>query len=308
MSLHTKIRRLVNLYKLLWVKDEVDSLRAEVAELRSELDGLRLSARAELEYLRLVVRDDMDLLKSSLEVPRHLFDDLREWRARTPIPREPLVSVCVATYNRARLLMERSIPSVLSQTYPHFELIVVGDGCTDETAELIAKVGDPRLKFVNLPNRGSYPAEPLNRWLVAGTQAINHGMSLAQGDYVTHLDDDDEYLPERLEKLVTFAVAKECDLVWHPFWMENPDNQWYLLEAPVFAFGHVTTASVLYRSWFTKIEWNVEAYRLIEPGDWNRYRRIKYLGPVSQRYPEPLLRHYRQQTQMEQKPRVEDIE
>jgi glycosyltransferase involved in cell wall biosynthesis len=285
------IRRLINLYKLLWGNNDINKLLAEVASVRDQI-----------EVQRFTLREEADLYLCRLDVPRGLSDELREWRDRTPIPQQPLVSVCVATYNRARLLTERCIPSVLSQTYPNFELIVVGDGCSDETEQLMAKIDDPRLKFVNLPERGNYPTDPLRRWMVAGTQAINHSMSLAQGDYVTHLDDDDEYLPERLEKLVTFAVANKYDLVWHPFWMENPNNEWYVLEAPAFAFSQVTTGSVFYRSWFTRIQWDIEAHRLMEPGDWNRYRRIKYLGPISQRYPEPLMRHYRQGTQMRQSP------
>jgi len=213
---------------------------------------------------------------------------------RTPIPKEPLVSVCVATYNRARILTERCIPSILSQTYPKLELIVVGDGCSDETEELVAKIDDARLKFVNLPERGRYPDDPMRRWMVAGTQAMNHAMSLARGDYVTHLDDDDEYLPERLEKLVAFAAKNGCDLVWHPFWIEERGGKWRLIGANAFRIREVTTASVFYRAWFTRIKWDVEAHRLWEPGDWNRYRKIKYLGPQAMRYPEPLLKHYRE--------------
>ena len=255
------------------------TLEREVYQLRAEVDFLG---------------DQLDRLKSSLEVPATLFDEFRDWRRRTPIPKEPLISVCVATHNRPRLLIERSIPSILSQTYSNLELIVVGDGCSDKTTELLAKIGDPRLKFINLPERGRYPDESMRQWMVAGTQAMNHAMSLARGDYVTHLDDDDEYLPERLEKLLTFAIKNQCDVIWHPFWIEEPEGGWRLIEAPAFRIRQVTTGSVLYRSWFTRIEWNVEAHRLWEPGDWNRFRRIMYLGPTSMRYHEPLLRHYRE--------------
>lgn len=269
-----RIRRLFNTIQPLTLRREVISLCAECEALR----------------------DQIDFLKSSLEIPGTLCDEFRDWRMRTPIPTEPFVSVCVATYNRARLLTERCIPSILSQTYPNLELIVVGDGCSDETAELVAKIADPRLKFVNLPEHGCYPDDPHRGWMVAGTPAMNHALSLARGDYVTHLDDDDEYLPERLEKLVAFAIKNQCDLVWHPFWMENPKGGWRLIDATAFRMGQVTTASVFYRAWFTRIKWDMEAHRLWEPGDWNRYRKVKYLGPVSMRCPEPLLKHYRQHT------------
>jgi glycosyltransferase involved in cell wall biosynthesis len=209
-----------------------------------------------------------------------------------------LVTVAVATYNRARLLTERCIPSVLGQTYDNLELIVVGDGCTDETEEVMPEIRDPRLTFVNLPERGSYPADPVRRWMVAGTQALNKAMSMARGDFVTHLDDD-EYMPDRLEKLVEFAIDNRCDFVWHPCWSEDQEGNWKSIEAPHFVHSHVTTSSVFYRSWFTRIEWNVDAHLLMEPGDWNRFRRIKYIDPVMMRYPEPLLKHYRQMNQSE---------
>ena len=50
----------------------------------------------------------------------------------------------------------------------------------------------------------------------------------ARGDYVTHLDDDDEYLPQRLEVLVQYARARGCDFVWHPFWYRRDDSpEWH---------------------------------------------------------------------------------
>ncbi len=240
-----------------------------------------------------VLSDELDAFRSSFEVSPQLIQEFHDWKARTPIPDPPLVSVCVATYNRARSLTERCIPSVLQQSYSHFELIVVGDGCTDDTEKRIAEISDPRLTFVNLPERGKYPEDPTRRWMVAGTPAVNKAMELAQGDYITHLDDDDEYLPRRLEKLVEFSTLHKCDLVWHPFWLEEADG-WLLIEAPDFAKGSVTTSSVFYRHWLKNIQWNIESHRLLEPGDWNRFRRIKYLEPIVGRYPESLVRQYKE--------------
>jgi len=228
-----------------------------------------------------------------------MVEEFQEWKARNPIPDRPFVSVCIPTYNRSKLLTERSIPSVLRQTYNHLELIVVGDGCTDETEESVARIEDPRLRFVNLPTRGVYPSDPLRRWMVAGTPAVNRALELAQGDYITHLDDDDEYLPERLKKLVEFATSQACDFVWHPFWWEDESGNWILSECPEMVYAQVTTSSVFYRAWFKKIEWDANAHLLGEPGDWNRFRRIKYLNPVARRFPEPLLRHYRERQQMQ---------
>ena len=333
MSIGTKFRRLVNLYKLAWAGDRLEALETQlnaletqlnvletqlnaletqlnarvgtaVAELQSQVDQVRgdCARVGETMYQMAsqtgsqlkILGSDLDTLKSSLEVPQEMVDDFFDWKSRNPIPSHPLVTVIVTTYNRSRLLTERCIPSILEQTYDNLELIVFGDGCTDDTEELIARIKDPRLKFYNLPERGRYPADPVRRWMVAGTTPGNEALSLAQGDFITGLDDDDEYLAGRLEKLVKFAIANQCDFVWHPFWWEQSDGTWIINDAVEIAHAQVTTGSVLCRGWFKNVPANMDAYRLMEPGDWNRYRRIKYIGPVAMRYPEPLLRHYRE--------------
>lgn len=325
-----KIRRLLNLHEsLAAAEDRITSLEAQVKTLQKQYTNLReQQSRTEerqshfgerlgeqqAELRRQVlplqnrfdrfegrigsrtdhIAEQIDYLKSNLEVPQELVEEFFEWKARTPIPERPLVTVIVATYNRARLLTERCIPSVLGQTYPDLELVVVGDNCTDETEEAVTGIQDPRLEFINLPTRGVYPEDPIRRWMVAGTVAMNEGLSMANGDFVTHLDDDDEYVPERLERLVRFATENGCDFTWHPYWWENNEGKWRLNEATNFAYSDITTSSVFYRSWFRKIPWDIDSHRLMEPGDWNRFRKIKYINPVSMRYPEPLLKHYRQ--------------
>ncbi len=97
-----------------------------------------------------------------------------------------LVSIILTTWNRAALL-PRAIASVQAQTYEHWELIVVDDGSTDETGQLLASISasDKRIHTFHHPNMG--PA-----------RSRNAGMRLAKGDIVTFLDSDDEYAPEHL--------------------------------------------------------------------------------------------------------------
>jgi hypothetical protein len=242
----------------------------------------------------LPTREEFDALKSSLEVPSSLVEEFDAWRSSTPVPESPLVTICIATYNRASLLMQRALPSVLGQTYRNIEVIVVGDACTDDTEARVTALSDPRLRFFNLRERGRYPADPQLRWMVAGTAPLNAGLRAARGDYITHLDDDDEFLPQRIERLVDFAREQSCDFVWHPFWQEVKQDLWLINEAVRFEHGFVTTSSVFYRSWLKRIEWDINAWRLREPGDWNRMRKIRYLGVNAQRFPEPLLRHFRE--------------
>lgn len=304
------VDRLSNLYKLPWADDRLLALEERSERLQRALEHQKEALRGQREALdnqrgtlenqTAISRrrtehltEQLDLLKSSLDVPEELVEEFAGWRADNPPPRRPLVSVAVATFNRAEILTQRCIPSVLGQTYDNLELIVVGDRCTDETEAEIARIEDPRLKFVNLTERSEYPVEPQRRWMVAGTPPTNKALAMARGDFVTQLDDDDEYAPDRLEKLVTFAVENGCDFVWHPFWVEEEPEEWRLVKAESFTYGQVTNASAFYRSWFKRIEADIESHRLMEPGDWNRFRKIKYLSPASARYPEPLLSKYR---------------
>ena len=105
---------------------------------------------------------------------------------------KPKVSVIIPTYNRCQLLAERSLPSILKQTYQNFECIVVDDGSSDETPQVMEKFipYDSRVKYIRLPeNRG-------------GSTALNCGVKNSTGDYICRLDDDDEYLPTFLEEAI----------------------------------------------------------------------------------------------------------
>ncbi len=210
---------------------------------------------------------------------------------------EPLVTVCIATLNRRALLTERSIPSILAQTYRNIELIVVGDGCTDDTPQWVAAIDDPRLRFENLKERGRYPDDPHHRWMVAGAAATNRALSLARGSFVTHLDDDDEHDKFRIEKLLATICRERADLVYHPFRHEMPDGTWRINEADRFRAGKVTTSSIFYHRRLARIPWDVEAWRYLEPGDWNRLRKLRHLGIRSIRHPDTLLIHYRERNQ-----------
>jgi glycosyltransferase involved in cell wall biosynthesis len=211
----------------------------------------------------------------------------------------PLVSVCIATYNRGKLVTERAVASILAQSYANLEVIVVGDACTDDTAERMAKISDPRVRFVNLAERGAYPAEPYRRWMVAGTKPMNHALSLAKGDWITHLDDDDEHHPERIERILSFVREQKVDLAWHPFQFET-EKGWHTNEAQTFALGQVTTSSIFYHSWLGRVRWDMEAWKAELPGDWHRLQRMRFHRPRMRRHPDALLMHYVERSQAKQ--------
>lgn len=130
----------------------------------------------------------------------------------------PLVTICIPTYNRADTLLTRSLKSAVQQTYSHLEIIVVGDCCTDHTVEVVCGFNDPRIRFENMSNRGQYPDDPFQRWMVAGSIPTNRALELASGHFITHLDDDDEFALDRIEKLLDFAKYSRADLIYHPFY------------------------------------------------------------------------------------------
>jgi glycosyltransferase involved in cell wall biosynthesis len=102
------------------------------------------------------------------------------------ITKSPLVSVLLPTYNRIDYL-KQSIPSVISQTYRNWELIVVDDGSIDDSICFIRELNDPRIKIFRLrENKGR-------------VVALNFGLSKCQGEYIARLDSDDIFLPRHLE-------------------------------------------------------------------------------------------------------------
>ena len=122
----------------------------------------------------------------------------------TTVPPSPTVSVVMATYNRSELL-PYSIGSVMRQSLLDWELIVVGDGCTDDTARVVGDLAaaDPRIRFINRTPRCGEQAGP-----------NNHGVELARGRYLAFLNHDDLYLADHLERGVKSIERLGADLVF----------------------------------------------------------------------------------------------
>jgi glycosyltransferase involved in cell wall biosynthesis len=124
------------------------------------------------------------------------------------------VSVIIPTYERAELLLTRSIPSVLAQTHTDWDLHVVGDGARPEVEAAMATVNDPRIKFTQRP-RQDYPEQnPYWAWSCRGADAINYGLDTAQGPFVTTLGDDDEFMPNFMETLLTLIEENDLDMAY----------------------------------------------------------------------------------------------
>jgi glycosyltransferase involved in cell wall biosynthesis len=112
----------------------------------------------------------------------------------------PRVSVVMPVYNGA-VFLEAAVASVLAQSCPDFELVVVDDGSTDETPAILAQLaeGDARIRLLRKPNSGI-------------SDTLNAGIEAARGEWIARLDADDLMLPQRLERQLAFVDA-DPDLV-----------------------------------------------------------------------------------------------
>jgi glycosyltransferase involved in cell wall biosynthesis len=113
----------------------------------------------------------------------------------------PSVSIIIATYNWSAAL-EFAIRSVLDQTLQDFELLVVGDACTDDTEQIVGSFNDARIRWFNLPtNHGSQYAPN------------NFGLKQARAYYIAYLGHDDLWWPTHLKSLVDKARERDADVV-----------------------------------------------------------------------------------------------
>lgn len=131
---------------------------------------------------------------------------IRALSAAPVLPDRPLVSVIIPTRNRKRLIA-RAMRSVLGQTLEDFEMIVVDDASTDGTADLVRQTAarDPRVRPLELPDR------------VGAAAARNRAIEAARAPWVAFLDDDDEWLSQKLERQVAALQTGGADLAYSPF-------------------------------------------------------------------------------------------
>jgi len=120
-----------------------------------------------------------------------------------------LISIVIPSYNHEKYI-QRCIESVLMQTYKDWELIIIDDGSKDSSNDIIASYLDKRIRHIMQENAGAH-------------NAINRGLSLAEGEYLTILNSDDEYHPNRLEKFLQ-AFSQNSSIDFISTWIDIVDS------------------------------------------------------------------------------------
>lgn len=189
------------------------------------------------------------------------------------------VAVCIPTFNRRELLLDRALPSVLRQTHPLVHVYVMAHGCTDGTADAVRRVypGASNITVIDVPRTRAYPPTAENHWLVGPTQPLNAFLRLVPGmnvGWVARLDDDDVWVRGHLEGQLYFARELDYEFVsaatmldgWNrPAPYQFPEGRVVipLLGTPGLVGGCSTW---VYRSYLSFFYYNPDAWRK----RWNR--------------------------------------
>jgi glycosyltransferase involved in cell wall biosynthesis len=196
------------------LRDAVEPhLRRPAARALAGLSGrLRRSGRGPSEELAAMRRslaahaDEVDALRRQLEGTWELADlhgrvqATAEWIRLAEVPEDLLISVITPTRNRAQRL-GRALSSLFAQSYTNWELMIVDDGSTDATAEVIDSLSDPRV-------RGQHTEG------VGASAARNLGMAEARGDFVVYLDDDNAFHPDWLRSVAWAVDVYGADVLY----------------------------------------------------------------------------------------------
>jgi len=194
--------------------------------------------------------------------------------------REPLVSVPIATWKGHERLVERVIPSILDGTYANVEVLICSDGPDPAARAAVAALSarDPRVRYIELEERPTYPSLPWSFWETAGTFAANGALDACRGRFIAPLDHDDEFTATHIAELVSCARAQGADLVHAQALCQQRSGPPTVVGREPLAHGHVCHGAVLYSARLAHMRYDKSSWLLEEPGDWNMWRRIQDLG------------------------------
>lgn len=200
----------------------------------------------------------------------------------------PVISVIIPTYNRPQTL-HRAIASTLLQSLAPFEVLVCEDGHSIETAKTIDSFNQPKIKYIPATHVGR-PAIPRNR-----------GIHAAQGEWIAFLDDDDAWLPEKLEQQIKLAHATGCRAICTNAWQvqngKRNGRYFHQLSKRKLRFNQflkanmvICSSAIIHRSLFEKAKGFPEEETMLAIEDYALWLRIATLTDFAY-VPEPLLEY-----------------
>lgn len=218
--------------RLARIEQQLQSLEKEMRGLAKLLGGHQRQL-AKYDQTPRETRETMDRLFAILQ---RLYDEepanrrrLAELRSSDAYARafddpSPLVSVVLPTYANVDGLVNTSLPSVLSQTYENFELIVVADGARPEIAAAMRGFDDPRIVFVEKHHRGPYPDDPDGFVRVKAVPPFNLAVRMARGAWIAPFADDDALRPHHLATLLRTAQTERYEFCYGRALKRAPDG------------------------------------------------------------------------------------
>ena len=198
-----------------------------------------------------------------------------------------MVSIIIPTYNRAELI-NRAVKSVINQTYKDIEIIIVDDGSTDNTHEVLKEyISEKRIIYIKKVNGGC-------------ASARNQGVEAAKGKYMAFLDSDDTYKPDAIQNLTETLKKSRSDFVFSPVIEVFPDKR-ETINYPIaknkpenFATEHLVNTNVyihacLFKKEIFEIEKMDESMRFNEDSDFLQRVAINYRAAYCDA---PTVNHY----------------
>jgi hypothetical protein len=258
--------------RLALIDTEVKAGNAKQHELHDALHETQRQLERQGRVLELLYEEEADNLRRLYELRRS-----PSYLSAFSDP-EPLVSVIIPTYLHHELLMTRAVPSALGQTYRRVEVVIVGDGAPAETAQAIALLNDPRVRYENLTVRAPYPEDPVEFWRVAGTPPWNAAWELAEGTWIAPLNDDDAFRPEHIDMLLGTARREDCEVAYGAIEHHHPDGSSKVVNSWPPESHHFGWQAALIHAGLGFMPMQLGSGPLGAPGDWSLCRRMRRAG------------------------------
>jgi hypothetical protein len=229
---------------------------------------------------------------------------VERWRFERTAPvvsSQPLVTVRIPTWRGHETLVRRTLPSVLGGAYPQLEILVCSDGPDPAARAAVEAVAarDPRVRYLELPERPRYPQTKLDLHRVGGIDACNAVLDAARGDFICPLDHDDAFTHDHVVALLEAHARSGADFVYGRSLCELEHGVWAHNGFEPLRHGGLSHGSVMWSSRLAHMRYDRDAWILREPGDWNMFRRMSELGAAAAFIPSTILVHFAERTSID---------